>query len=298
MKFKEILDKMGNEVLTEETKAEITKAFDESVNEKINERINLEVTTALQKLDEEHSTKLEKLLETIDTDHTNKLQAIVKKIDEDHAMKFKEVVDKYETILKEEAVKFHENMVNEVSNYIELYIDKAIPAETIAEAVENTRAKKMIDAIKEIVSVDEEYIKENVKEALEDGMATIEQLRAELNETIKENIKVQQELKGTKAELILEKKTATMPKEKKNFVMRVLNNKSPEYITENFDYVTEMFTKEENDKVAVLTEEAKKEAISKSVDTPKSETPSTGFDEEVRSPVNEYLAEMKKVDKK
>ena len=89
MKINEVLDQIGSDVLSEETKKLLSAAFDEGVTTQVNEKIELEVKNAIQRLDEEHATQLEILLETIDKDHTSKLQAVLQKIDEDHTQKLK-----------------------------------------------------------------------------------------------------------------------------------------------------------------------------------------------------------------
>ena len=71
-------------MVTEDSKKMLIEAFDDAVNVRASERVEIEVQSALQKLDEDHSGKLEQLLEAIDTDHTQKLVAVLEKIDEDH----------------------------------------------------------------------------------------------------------------------------------------------------------------------------------------------------------------------
>lgn len=294
MKFNEIMKEIGNDVLNESQKKTIIEAFDEAVKTKVEERTKIETDQALKMLDEDHAQKLTKLIESIDEDHTNKLKKVLVKVEEDYSTKMQEVVNKYETILKEEAVKFRDQLVSEISNYIELYIDDAIPVKQIQEAVQNTQSKKIVDELKKLVSVDEAYIKENVKEALADGKETIDNLRKELNEAVKSNIKLSTDIKKVTAEMVLEKKIAHMSSDKKTYIMRVLGDKSPEYITENFDYVIEMFERDEVEKKEVLTEQAQRQVVSKSVDTPKAEPNGDPITSPTRetSLVNEYLKEL------
>jgi len=300
-KFKEILNQVSDDVLTEETKTAIISAFDEAVNSRVDERVQLEVQEALTQLDEDHSKKLEALLEQIDEDHSKKLQKVVKKIDEDHVEKLQQIVERYESMMKTEAEGFRNQLVDEISNYMELYIDKMIPMKQIAEATENAQAKNIVEEIKKLVSIDEEFITNNIKEALEEGREKINTLHKELNEAVKENVKLNQNLKSVKADLILEQKTKNMPAQKKNYIVKMLDSKSPEYITENFDYVVEMFEKAESDEVEVLTEEAKKESASVKVAPPASELIDesvTDSQEESNNGSLDYLSELKRLDYK
>ena len=70
---------------------------------------------------------------------------------------------------------------------------------------------------------------------------------------------------------MLEKKTADFDDIKKKYVVRVLAEKSPEEIDENFNYVVEMFERDEAEEAEVLTEKATKQVQSKVVDTPEAD---------------------------
>jgi len=296
-KFAEVLNNIGNNVLTEETKTAIVQAFEAAVAQRVDERVKIDVEASMKQLDEQHSQQLQKLLETIDADHTAKLQKVVAKIDEGYAQKLQEVIGKYDTLIKEEATGFRNSLQKDISNYLDLYLDKMVPAQQIKEACENTRALKIVDEIKKLVSVDEEFINDNIKEALVDGKNTIETLKQELNESIKENVKLNQSLKTVKANLIVEQKTKHMPDKKKGFVMRVLKDKSPEYIEENFNYVVEMFEKEDKDQAALITEQAKKETVTSNVHPPKSEIPQ-GFDAQLdNTPMKGYISQLETLDR-
>lgn len=292
-KFENIISKIDSDILNEETKSAISEAFESAVNEKVETRVQIEVDNAVKKLDEEHSAVLEQIVEAIDQDHTNKFKKALNKVDSDYALKLQKVVEKYDTILESEAKKFHENLVNDVSNYIELYIENAIPRKQLEEACKKTKALKMVEEMRKIVSVDDAFINENIKEALEDGKTTIDSLRSELNEVIKENIKLNVESKKVKADLILEKKTSHMSDDKKKYVKRVLGEKSPEEIDANFDYVVEMFERDENDNIELVSEQVDKDAVSKTVDTPKSKiNDDINKINESNDPMDSYLKEL------
>lgn len=297
-KIQEVLEKIGGDALTIESKQAIAEAFDQAVETKAQERIDLEVQNALTQLDEDHSNKLTTLLETVDADHTKKLMSVVKKIDEDHSNKLKTVIKRYNSIINEEAAKFRDAFVDEISNYLELYVDRAIPARQIAEATENTQARRMLEQIKKIVSVDKAFINENVREALQDGKETIDTLRSELNKVLKENVEINKKFNVAHTALILEKNTSSFPTEKRNFVMRVLKDKPPEYVKENFNYVVEMYKREESDSREIIKEEAQQQAVTNKVATPKLvlESISDNATSETDLSVNGYLEALGRVD--
>lgn len=295
MKINEVLEQVSEDALPAEAKQAIAEAFEAAVDTKTSERVEMEVENALQKLDEDHSGKLVKLLEAIDEDHTQKLLGVVKKIDEDHTKKLRHVIARYETIIKEEANKFKDSFVDEISNYLELYLERAVPKTEIHEATQNTAARQMIEQIKKIVAVDKAFINENIKEALKDGKQTIDGLRSELNKVIQENVKLNKENNSIQSTLVLEKKTASFPEEKRNYVMRVLAEKSPEYIKENFNYVVEMYNRDERDSRELIREEAEQKATVNTVKHPKlvleSVNQSNTSDDNL---TNSYLSELHK----
>ena len=302
MKINEILEKVGKDIMSDETKKAITDSFNSAVDALVTERAELAVKDAVQKIDEVHSEKLQKLLDTIDDVHTSKLEDLVKKIDENHTNKLKDVVTKYETMLKEEAEGFKETMVSEISNFIDTYLEQAVPQKQIAEAVENLSAKNTIEKLRNVLAVDDEFVTKQVSSALADAKNVVDSAKNELNEAMKENIRLSQELKKTGSALLLEKKTTGLPDKKRSYITRLLSDKTPEEIEENFQYVIEMFEREEKEKAEVITEDAKSASVSKTVDTPKSViteevTDSRNNTAPVDAGVPEYLIALKKLDK-
>tara|TARA_R110000868_G_scaffold40267_1_gene139147 strand:- start:815 stop:1789 length:975 start_codon:yes stop_codon:yes gene_type:complete len=317
MNVKSILSEQFKDLISEETLNTIEETFNTAVEEKSKQKVELEVENVKTKLDEDyttkletviehidsdHSTKLKKLVEAIDTDHAVKLQKLVKKIDTKHVGMLKQVVEKYEGAVKEEAKTFQERIVEEISNYLDLYLEKTVPTQQIAEAVENTRAIKQLDQIRQLVGINEEFVDGEVKEALVDGKKTIDSLRAELNTVIKENVELKHKANKAEAFIVLEQKTADMPSAKKNFINKLLSNKAPEYIKENFSYVVEMFEKDSQEQVDSAKEAIKKEFVSApKVDRPQiieeqknftnNEIERNSSDEDVSG----YLNEMKKI---
>jgi len=301
-KFKEILSAIDNGVLNENAKVAIAEAFEMAVNEKVDAKVTIEVENAVKQLDESHAEKLQTLLEAIDTDHTNKLKKVLGKVDSDYAEKLEQVIEKYENMVKKEAIGFRDQLTTEMSNYMDMYLEKMIPKTQLQEAVKNTQAKKIIDKVKELVSVDEDFISDTIREALQDGKNRLDSLSKELNEAVKTNIQINQDLKRTKASLVLEKKTADFNGSKKHYVMRVLAEKSPEEIEENFDYVVEMFERDEAEEAEVLTEKAKKTVQSKVFDTPEAEVQLEPIVESAPVPreergINGYLSVLKDQDR-
>lgn len=295
MDISSIISNIDTSVLNEEAASAIAEAFESAVSEKVSAQLELQVEKALSKQDEDHALKLEKLLESIDADHSAKLQKVVEAINENHTAKLEQLVKFYRTALNEKAEKFSKKVVNELSNFMDAYIEKAIPQAQLEEAVSNVAARKQLEKIKEIISFDPSELNEDVKKIIVQGKEKINKLEDQLNESFKENIELNEKLENLKSSLILEQKTKGMSTSKKNYVFNLLNDKSPSYIEENFKYVVEMFEREENETSKNLVEEASKTAVSKNAKVPVSNVISESTTGESNTPVTGYLAALKEI---
>jgi hypothetical protein len=294
MDIQSILKNLDKEVLTEETATAIAEAFNTAVEEKANAKIQLEVENAVSKLDEDHASKLKNLLEAIDEDHTSKLKLVVDTINEDHTGKLESLVKHYRQSINEKAESFSNKVVEELSSYLDLYIDKSLPKQQLEEAVHNTYARQQLDKIKEILAIDPAVVNESIKQTIVAGKNKVDEVQSQLNESYNENLKLTAKLNQLEAAVLLEKKTNGMPRSKKEYLIKILSDKAPQYIEENFNYVVEMFEREETEQATKLVEEAKTKAVSKDA-RPTVVTESTKSTEKpVDSPVYSYLSELKR----
>lgn len=295
MDIKEILSNIDSNVLTEESKSQICDVFETVVSEKveaqIEERVSEAVKSKLEEQDEAHASQLEKLLEAIDVDHSDKLKKIVTSLDEDHTTKLDDVVSKYEALLTKEAKALTESLQVDISNFLDLTLDDLLPKDMLKEAVENTKAVEKLAKIQELVSVDEAFINAHVREALEDGKEQIEALRNDLNEVLKENVRLGAEKSKLGSELVLERKTASLPEGKKLFVEQTFKGKSASYIEENIDMALQMFEKRENDAMATEKTQLLSESVANEVDAPAEAKEDSSV--EMNPHMSEYVSGLK-----
>lgn len=294
MDISSIISNIDTSVLNEEAASAIAEAFESAVHEKVESQLELQVEKALSKQDNEHALKLEKLLEAIDTDHSSKLEKVVSAINENHTIKLEQLVKFYRKALNEKAEKFSKKVVNEISNFMDAYLSKAIPQAQLEEAVSNKTAMKQLEQIKGIIAFDPSSLNSDVKRIVSEGRAKITKLENQLNESFRENIDLQEKFETVKSSLILEQKTKGMSTSKRGYISNLLNDKSPSYIEENFKYVVEMFEREESETSKTLVEEAKKTAVSKDARVPASKVISESKTVE-NTPVNNYLTALKEI---
>jgi hypothetical protein len=296
--FKAILENLDKSVISEETASAIAEAFESAVNEKVESRVSLQVESALSQQDVDHAAKLEKLLEAIDTDHTEKLQSVVNAINEDHTNKLDKLSSFYRKALNEKAKDFSNKMIEEVSNFLDIALKNSLPKEQLEEAVANTYARTQLEKIREIIGIDPEAVNTGIKSAISEGKKTIDSLNEKLNESYIENEALLEKLKVVESTILLEQRTKGMPSTKKDFIVKLLNDKDSSYIEENFNYVVEMFERGEQEAASELVSEAKLSAKSRDAKVPTSTvvTESVTNSDQGYTPVSGYLSELKKTE--
>jgi len=248
MKIDTMLPENVTDLLTEDSLTAIQEALET--------KTTVLVEAALIEQDELYAQKLQQLVTAIDKDHTTKLKRVVESIDRVNAGKLLKIVKKYEAELNESASKFKENLVESISNYLEEYIDEAVPTQAIEEATKNRTATEVLTNLRKVLAVDSALMSESVKDAVVDGKKQIDALSAEVEKLRTENGLIKESYFKTKADLLLETKTTNLPEKKKEYIKRVLGDKSPKFIEENFDYTLRLFEKKEREKLGTIKEQA------------------------------------------
>jgi uncharacterized protein YigA (DUF484 family) len=258
----EKLKELTKDVLNEESLKEITTAFETAVDAKA----SLQVESALVQQDTDHAEKVQNLLEAIDADHTQKLEKLVEAIDGNHVDKLKNVISRYESVVSEEAGKFKGEMVNNVSKYLDLYLENLVPANSIKKAAHNKRADQLLEQLRSHLGIDLALAQDSIKTAIVDGKRQITEATDHADGLNSQNVKLRKELNRIKANLILEQRTTGMAEAKRKYLFKVLGDKTSKFITENFEYTLQLFDKNEDAAVEIIREEATKAA--RPVDTP------------------------------
>lgn len=292
MGITEQLKKATNDILSEEVLKDIESAFNKAVQDKV----SIHVEKALAEQDSDYANKLKNLLEVVDKDHTNKLLKVVEAIDTNHSYKLKLLVNKFNKELNNNAGSFKDNMINNVSTYLEAYLDETIPQEKLNEAVKSKRAQVVLEQIKEILGVDAAVAKKAVRSAIVDGKRQIDEANKKLEVVQNELSQIKESYSSTKAELVLEKKLASVEGKKRQYLGKVMKGKSAEFISENFDYASNLFDKTKSERLQNLKEEAITESTSQRVDRVVVEESfdSVNEDNSTREYMSPYLAELKK----
>lgn len=246
-----IFENVDKEILSEDTLTAISSLVEEKVDQKVKERLDLEVESAIKTQFDKFKTISEKAVNAIDADHTAKIKMVVEAITEDNNKKLVKVSEGYKKIISETARQHRDSLVESIDQFLDLYIEKHLPRQQIQEAAKNQYALKAVEEARKILGVDEKYIKSNIKEALVDG-------KNQMDKLVKENTELKKKTAIIESKKILAEKTANLPVEVKRFVISRLQGKSAAFISENIDYVIDMFKRQEkNDKRSALLNENK-----------------------------------------
>tara|TARA_R110001599_G_scaffold82737_3_gene222421 strand:+ start:1583 stop:2428 length:846 start_codon:yes stop_codon:yes gene_type:complete len=280
---------MNNELLPKELQEVLTEDSVNAIETAIKDKVELSVEAALTNQDELYAEKLEELVAAIDKDHTGKLKRVVEAVDTSNATKLIKVVKRYENEINNSAAQFKETLVESISDYIEEYIDEAVPVQAIEEATKNRTAAEVLSNLRNVLAVDSTLMKESVKGAVMEGKNTIDDLTSRLNEVEKENNLLKEAYNTTQADLFLEKKTSGLQDKKKEYLRKVLGDKSPTFIKENFDYTARLFDKKEQERIDVIKEEA---FTNRKV---KADAPREVIEEKQTQVTNPYLSELQRM---
>lgn len=293
MGIAELLKKQTEGILSDESLKEIENVFNKSVEEKA----KLHVEKALMEQDADYAGKLKNLLEVVDKDHTNKLLKVVEAIDNNHSHKLQLLVAKFNKELNNNAKGFKDSVVNNISTYLEAYLDEAIPSEKLNEAVKAKRAEVVLEQIREMLGVDMAVAQKSIKSAIVDGKRQIDEANQRLEAAQKELKQIKEEYSKSASELVLEKKLNSVSGKKKDYLKKVLAGKSAEFISENFDYASNLFDKSTSERLQTLKEEATTSTASTSVDRPvveESVIEENNTDFDTASYMSPYLKELNK----
>ena len=255
-KITDTLKEAAKDVLTEETLQEIQKTFNEQLESKAEERSKIAVAAALNEQDEKYAEKLEALLEAIDKDHCRKLKRVVESLDNDRTNKLKRVIKKYQSELNTEAVKLRDAIVESASEYLDSYIDEALPISSIQEAVNNKKALGILENFRQTLGVDLALANETIREGVVDGKKQLDESNEQLKITSQQRDTLAEEVAELKKTIFLSEKTKNFDEKKTNFITKTFKGKDLDFIQENFKYTVKMFDKKHTEALDILKEDA------------------------------------------
>lgn len=219
----------------------------------------------LEHIDTDHSEKLEQVLEHIDTDHAEKLEMVMEHVDTDYAEKLQEIVDLYEAKLEEssveidEEVKIDEALAENVSDFLNNFISESVEVADVVNEAKLEKLENMISEMRKVLVVTDDYVEQEITEAVLDAKDQIENSKQELNDALNENIQLNKQIKVLEAKQLLESKTSAFSDSKKLYVNKLFAGSTVEEITSKLDEAVKAYDNELNEKRRLIKEEKLKQ---------------------------------------
>lgn len=243
-------------LFTEDVQAILTDETLTAIEQALNSKIELAVEAALIEQDNVYAEKLEILINSIDKDHAGKMNQVVESVQKTDAKKLHRVVSLFKRQHGKEFTGFRKQLVESVSLYLDEYLKESVSAEDFAQAVKNNSAFTVLKNLQKVLAIDSVMMKESVQDAFLDGKEQNKKILAENAELKKQFKALYEQNQKTEKALVLESKVSKFTENKKNFIKKALEDKSLDFINENFDYTVRLFDKQEKATHQVLKEDA------------------------------------------
>lgn len=255
MNIAEILKQAG---LPEDSLKQIDEAFNEQVEQKLGERLELEVKSALEKQDNEHKAILTQVFEAAEAKRKTDLADFEKK----SITGIKQLIEKHQKELKTTAVEFRNVLEEQISDFIDEQLTAVVPNNVLEEAAKNNNARKILSRIREVASLDDSIVSENVRNAILEGKRIVDKQAKHIEA-------VERRALLAESALLIEQKTASFPQEKKDFFASMFKGKPAKFITENFEHAEKMYKRNEQKDIDQLSRRARdQDTKTKDIDHP------------------------------
>ena len=301
MKVLNIIKEATKDLLNEDTFKTIEEGVKAEFEKAVNEKAEIAVKLALEKQDDEHAAALTSLVEKLDIDRAAKFQLALETMETDHIDKLLALKESYNKIITKQSVGLRNELREQISKYLDIRLEKFIPTKQIQEAAKEKFARTILGEARKLFSINDIRHNKVVMEAVQDGVSRITQLETQLAAANSKAKVLQERAEKASAQIVLAEKIDSLPESKVAYLKNFFKGKSATYINENFDYVLNLYDKEETERRQKISEETKDLRRRSNVDRLVVEKKSD--DAEFGSPAKEqpsmvmsYISDLKKTD--
>lgn len=229
--------------LSEESLAALKEEFENLVESKVADRLAVATAAAEASLDEEVNKQTTELVHKIEEAHKLGLEKVVNHLTEKYEDNLAKVRNYYKNQLGREALKFKNQLVESVSNYIDSRVDKLVPYAEVKAAVKNDSAMRVLESFKNILNVNEATVNTSIRSAVLDGHKMLQKAQAEAEAAINEKAAIENQMNLMAENYAFERNIAQLDEDQKNFVIRMAKKAGVEYVNENMGYITNLYEK-------------------------------------------------------
>ena len=257
MKVLNIIKEATKDLLNEDTFKTIEEGVKAEFEKAVNEKAEIAVKLALEKQDDEHAAALTSLVEKLDIDRAAKFQLALETMETDHIDKLLALKESYNQIITKQSVGLRNELREQISKYLDIRLEKFIPTKQIQEAAKEKFARTILGEARKLFSINDIRHNKVVMEAVQDGVSRITQLETQLAAANSKAKVLQERAEKASAQIVLAEKIDSLPESKVAYLKNFFKGKSATYINENFDYVLNLYDKEETERRQKISEETK-----------------------------------------
>lgn len=207
-------------------------------------------------------------------------KAVTAKLEKDFQQVFESVMQKvaenneYAAKIQKLSTRLDEckKIAGKVDSFLDLYVESVLPKKTIVDYDKMQKYEKIQESLKDLLVANEDAV-EAKKAALDESFKSekskceteVAKIQVKLEESMKQNLKLQKKLASLKAVELLESKTKDLPSFEAHAVKKRLAEATANEVEEKFDKTLES-VREEAKKVAECSEATLDEEIDKIVE--------------------------------
>lgn len=239
----ELLPEEISKHLSDESLTALKEEFERLVESKVAERIGIATAAAEASFDEEANKQTTELVHKIEEAHKIGLEKVVNHLNEKYEKNLKMVRNYYKNQLGRNAMKFKNQLVECVSNYIDARVDKLVPYKEVKAAVKNDSAMRVLENFKHLLNVNEATSNKAVSSAILEGHEMLQEAQNQKYEAEAKAQAVQKQLDEMAESYAFERNVAQLDEDKKNFVIRMAKKAGVGYVNENMGYISSLYDK-------------------------------------------------------
>lgn len=236
----------------------------------VESKVKIATEVALNEQDAAYAKELQKLMVKLDEKHVSQLNKVVDAINENHTAKLTNIQALYENHYAKEFNKFKNNLVKTNKIFLEMYLNKAVPNDVIAEAVTIKKQGALINEMKKLLALDSASENEVIKEGVLEAGKIIKESKQQIDQLLSEKQELENQLNTNKRDVLLSEKLNSVDPSKRSALKKIFKDADIETINESFDYSSKLIDKQRKE----LKEELKNKNISKKSFIPFNHKPS------------------------
>lgn len=255
--FEQLLNSLKEQkVISEAKSTDLLKSFEEQLSvfkesiyddamNAVDDEHATEAEETFEKMDASYADKLKELVELIDATHKHQMEELLAMVDTFVTDKLQDVKDGYEEKISDIEEKKVGELEESISKYLDTYLEEVSPKAKLVSESKLEKLESTINELKKILFINEDYIKDEVKEAILEAKSIIDAKDKEVNKLMLEKVQIKSELNKIEAKQLLESKISKCSPKLSAFLTTFFKDAKKEDIEGRFDEAVKAFKADE-----------------------------------------------------